>query len=90
MTTPIGFLLTLCRYLTMPNLHFLCKELVDELQEYVDAELPVDGEAIAKTELLLNRARAVLAEQLVGPMDKLDRLIALDRDDSTNNTSEES
>lgn len=82
MTTPIGFLLTLCRYLTMPNLHFLCEELVDEFQEYVDAELPVDGEAIAKTELLLNRARAALAElEPVGPMDKLDRLIALDRND---------
>jgi len=48
----------------------LCKELIDELQEYVDADLPVDGEALAKTELLVNRADTALAEQPVGPTDE--------------------
>ena len=33
---------------------------------------------------VLIRARAALAEQPVAPMDKLDRLIALDRDDPAN------
>jgi hypothetical protein len=68
----------------MTDFRALCAELVDDLQEYVDADLPVDGETLAKTELLVNRARAALAEQPVGPMDKLDRLIALDRDDPAN------
>ena len=65
----------------MTDFRALCAELVDDLQAYADADLPVDGEALAKTELLVNRALAALAEQPVGPMDKLDRLIALDRDD---------
>jgi hypothetical protein len=71
----------------MPNLHFLCKELVDELQEYVDAELPVDGEAIAKTELLLNRARAVLAQpEPAAPTDEeiMELMPQQMRDDLTN------
>ena len=106
----------------MTDFRALCEELVDELKEYVDADLPIDSKEIAKTELLIGRARAALAEQPVGPtesdvaelfyrhvgegsevgfenaiaealarwgqsvvtpipMDKLDRLIALDRDD---------
>ena len=43
-----------------------------------------------KTADIVERARAALAEQPVWPMDKLDRLIALDRDDPANNISEES
>jgi hypothetical protein len=54
----------------MTDFRALCEELIDELQEYVDADLPVDGEALAKTELLVIRARAALAEQPVGPTDE--------------------
>ena len=54
----------------MTDFRALCAELLDELQDYIDADLPVDGKALAKTELLVNRARAALAEQPVGPTDE--------------------
>jgi hypothetical protein len=57
----------------MTDFRALCEELVETLEgrrfNYVG---------------ILDRARAALAEQPVGPMDKLDRLIALDRDDPGN------
>ena len=57
----------------MTDFRALCEELVETLEgrrfNYVG---------------ILDRARAALAEQPVWPMDKLDRLIALDRDDPAN------
>ena len=67
----------------MTDFRALCAELLRSLENY-----PV--QPLRDRDLCI-RARAALAEHPVGPMDKLDRLIALDRDDPTNNnTSEES
>jgi hypothetical protein len=59
----------------MTDFRALCKELHAAFNTYA-----VD---IAHHDLL-ERARAALAEQPVVLMDKLDRLIALDRDDPAN------
>jgi len=64
MTTPIGFLLTLCHYLTMPNLHFLCEELVEALDQ---CQRPYGDQPESA---LVWKARAALAEQPVGPTDE--------------------
>jgi hypothetical protein len=63
-----------------PDYKTLCEELTNELQGYKVAH-PMHCRA------LLNRARAALAQpELVTHQDKLDRLIAMDRDDPANNT----
>jgi len=56
----------------MTDFRALCAELLDDY-----------GQCRYRSELH-DRAYAALAEQPVGPMDKLDRLIALDRDDPAN------
>jgi hypothetical protein len=76
----------------MTDYRALCKELLEAANTLLgQGESPANpGERLILTVHLenledwANRARAALAEQPVWPMDKLDRLIALDRDDPAN------
>jgi hypothetical protein len=65
----------------MTDFRALCFDLVEELEVWIGYGDEAD---CADAHVVVDRARAALAEQPVAPMDKLDRLIALDRDDPAN------